>query len=601
MKRVWKRLSLEPEDIRNLRSRVNDNITLLNAFTVQQTRNDTTKLVRYQEDHKQQAILNWLTPIDYFPQQNDFLKQRQAGTGQWLLNSTQFKNWLEIKNQTLFCPGIPGAGKTILTSIVVEELSTRIQGDCSIAIAYIYCNFKRQDEQSSEHLLAALLKQLAQGRHHLSESVKALYERCKAEKAQPSVDDISTVLQSVAAEYSRVFILIDALDECQVNNGCLANLLSHISVLQSECSVNFFATSRFIPDITDRFERDVRLEIRANKQDVQRYVEGHIHELLRFVQRDPDLQQEISSEIVKAIDGMYVVSCSFETPANLTRFLLAQLHLQSLRGKRAPTAVRDTLKKLPTGSEAYDRTYSDAMERIERQLPDQAELAKEVISWITCAKRQLTTLELQHALAIKAYHTEFDEGNKPDIDDIISVCAGLVMVDKESGIIRLIHETTREYFERTQKEWFPTAEFDITASCVTYLLFSVFGKGSCSTDSRFEERMLLNPLYDYTTHYWGQHARQASSLHPKVLEFLQCKTKVEAAVQAMLARKRYSYHSKYSQEVPGQMTGLHLAAYFGITESVTKILQSVSVNSKDTEDRTPLSYAAEEGHAAVVK
>ena len=144
--------------------------------------------------------------------------------------------------------------------------------------------------------------------------------------------------------------------------------------------MNIFATSRIIPDITERFERDVRLEIRANRQDVQRYVEGHIHELPRFVRRDPDLQQEISSEIVKAIDGIYVTSCSFENSLNLTRFLLTQLHLYSLKEKRAPTAVRDTLKKLPTGSKAYDRAYSDTIERIEGQLSDQAKLAKEVLS-----------------------------------------------------------------------------------------------------------------------------------------------------------------------------------------------------------------------------
>ena len=370
VKRVWKRLCIEPEDIRNLRSRINDNITLLNAFTLGQTRNDTTKLLRYQEDQEQQAILDWLIPVDYFPHQNDFLRQRQTGTGQWLLDSTRLKSWVEAKNQTLFCPGIPGAGKTILTSIVVEELSTRIQGDCSIAIAYIYCNFKRQNKQSLEHLLASLLKQVAQGRRYLPANVKSLYDWCKAEKTQPSVDDISTVLRSVAAGYSRVFILIDALDECQVNNGCLANLLSHTSNLQSKCRVNSCATSRFIPDITEKFERDVRLEIRANKQDVQKYVEGHINELPRFVRRDQDLQQEISSKIVNAIDGIYVASYSFKISSNLTRFLLTQVHLHSLKGKRAPTAVRDALRKLPTGSEAYDRAYSDAMERIEGQLSD---------------------------------------------------------------------------------------------------------------------------------------------------------------------------------------------------------------------------------------
>jgi len=202
------------------------------------------------------------------------------------------------------------------------------------------------------------------------------------------------------------------------------------------------------------------------------------------------------------------------------------------------------------------------MERIEGQLSDQEELAKDALSWITCAKRPLTTLQLQHALAVRVGQAEFDEGNKPDIEDIISVCAGLVAVDDESGIIRLVHYTTQEYFERTQKKWFPTAEFDITAICVTYLSFTTFGGGFCRTDSSFEERLSLNPLYDYIAHYWGQHARQASSLHPKVLEFLQCTTKIEAAAQALLARKAYSSHLKYSQNVPKQITALHLAAYF---------------------------------------
>jgi hypothetical protein len=92
------------------------------------------------------TILNWLTPIDYTSQQNDFISQRQAGTGQWLLDSEQYQEWLEVKGQTLFCPGIPGAGKTILISIIVDDLNTRFYRDETIGLAYIYCNFRRQDE-----------------------------------------------------------------------------------------------------------------------------------------------------------------------------------------------------------------------------------------------------------------------------------------------------------------------------------------------------------------------------------------------------------------------------------------------------------------------
>ncbi|OCK74144.1 hypothetical protein K432DRAFT_430203, partial [Lepidopterella palustris CBS 459.81] len=479
VKKTWKRLSLEPDDIRNLRSRVNENISLLNAFTLRRAKDDTTKLVRYQEDQEQQAILEWLTPADYAPQQNDFLKQRQAGTGQWLLDSAEFKSWVETKKQTLFCPGIPGAGKTILTSVVVEELSIRSHSDNSIGVAYIYCNFKRQNEQTLEHLLASVLKQLVQARSTLPESVKSLYNRYKSKKTQPSVDDISTVLQSVAAEYSRVFIVIDALDECRAQ-GCRTQMLSKLSDLQTKCGTNLFATSRFIPEIIEQFKQGSSLEIRANARDVWGYIDGRISDLPSFVRNRQDLQQEIKTEIVKAVDGM---------------FLLAQLHLDSLIGKKSIKTVRSALKKLPAGSGAYDYAYDAAMERIEGQLSDQRDLAKQVLSWITCAKRPLTTIELQHALAVEVGEVELDEDNFSPIEDMVSICAGLVTVDEESRIIRLVHYTTQEYFERTQERWFSSAEADITTICVTYLSFTVFRSGYCPTDSCFEERLLLNPLY----------------------------------------------------------------------------------------------------------
>ena len=283
----------------------------------------------------------------------------------------------------------------------------------------------------------------------------------------------------------------------------------------------------------------------------------------------------------------------------LVRFLLARLHLDSLIGKKSVKALRAALEKLPVGSNAYDYAYDAAMERIEGQLLDQVDLAKQVLSWITCAKRPLTIEELQHALAVEIGEAELDMNNISPIEDLVTVCAGLVAVDEESHIARLVHYTTQEYFERTQTRWFPTAEADIVLICVTYLSFNVFGSGSCPTDSLFEERLLLNPLYSYIARYWGQHARQVSSLHSKVVEFLQCTTKVEAASQAMRAVEK-SWGTGYSQV--GRMTGLHLAAYLGITGSVAKMLQFTDVNSKDSVyNRTPLSWAADMGRVAVVE
>ena len=137
------------------------------------------------------------------------------------------------------------------------------------------------------------------------------------------------------------------------------------------------------------------------------------------------------------------------------------------------------------------------MDRIEGQVADQEGLAKQVLSWIICTKRHLTTSELQHALAVEVGEPELDEDNLTQIEDIVSVCAGLVTVDEESGIIRLVHYTTQEYFERTKKRWFLNIEADITIICITYLSFDAFQTGFCSTDKEFEARLQLHPFYDY--------------------------------------------------------------------------------------------------------
>jgi hypothetical protein len=269
------------------------------------------ELLRGQYDQEHDTILNWLTRIDYAPQQNDYIRRRQPGTGQWLLDSAEFQTWLYTGKQTLFCPGIPGAGKTILTSIVVDGLRNRFRNDKTIGIAYIYCNFRRQGEQKVDDLLASLLKELAQYQLSLSGIVRDLYDRHKDKRTRPSFDDISRALQSVASMYSRVFIVVDALDECQESDGCRSRLLLKVFNLQTKARANVFVTSRFIPEITEKFEGSTILKIRARDEDVRSYLDGHMITLPSFIREDPNLRGEIKTKIVDAVEGMYVHSHAF--------------------------------------------------------------------------------------------------------------------------------------------------------------------------------------------------------------------------------------------------------------------------------------------------
>ena len=290
-------------------------------------------------------------------------------------------------------------------------------------------------------------------------------------------------------------------------------------------------------------------------------------------------------------------------PVNVNlRFLLAKLHMDSLLSKPTPGDIEDALKHLPRGIRGLDTMYEQAMERINHQIEGSRTLANKVLSWITHTKRPLTSAELQHALAVRDGAVELNEKFVPEIEDLVSDCAGLVTVGKKSNIIRLVHYTTQEYFERTWTTWFPNAQMDITTTCVIYLSFDTFRTGFCPTDEDFKARLQSNPLYDYAARNWGYHARTVSE-EQLILSFLESEAKVSACSQAMMASKPYSSGLGYSQRVPRQMSGLHLAAYFGLENVMTALLKDgVDPDSKDTRwGQAPLSWAAEEGREAVVK
>jgi hypothetical protein len=247
--------------------------------------------------------MDWLSSDDFAAQHADYIARRQAETGRWFLDSSEFIEWVHGASQTLFCPGIPGAGKTMMAAIAVDYLHNAVRAP-DVGVAYLYYNYKRQAEQTTLHMLAAILKQLVQDRPSIAQPLLSLYSDHQVRRTRPNLGETFNILQSVLASYSKVYVVIDALDECPQRDGTRRQLLELCRNLQGQTDLRLMATSRHIPDIVQEFKDIPQLEVRASDADVKRFVVGKIGQLANCVRQDGDLQKLVQNKIVEAADGM---------------------------------------------------------------------------------------------------------------------------------------------------------------------------------------------------------------------------------------------------------------------------------------------------------
>jgi NACHT domain len=210
---------------------------------------------------------------------------------------------LEGKNKTLFCPGIPGSGKTMIASIAVNHLETSFP-DNKTGIAFLYCIYKRQENQSVDDLLASLLGQLAVWQSMVPKSIRELHDKHRKGKIpRLSQNEIREELCSIIKTYSRTFIVIDALDECKTDR-IRNELLSEIYKLQEGSDMRLMVTFR--PSVAPkRPSRVTEQEIRAHEEDIEEYLSGRMADLHSVVQENK-LQCKIKAHILTLVDGMYV-------------------------------------------------------------------------------------------------------------------------------------------------------------------------------------------------------------------------------------------------------------------------------------------------------
>jgi len=98
--------------------------------------------------------------------------------------------------------------------------------------------------------------------------------------------------------YTKVYIIVDALDECPEVNGTRVKLLKALRSLGR--SVNLMVTSRDLSSIEQQFRGAQRLRIRADNGDIAKYIENQLdlHPHLS------NLQGTVTHKIVNKARGM---------------------------------------------------------------------------------------------------------------------------------------------------------------------------------------------------------------------------------------------------------------------------------------------------------
>ncbi|KAJ6451155.1 ankyrin repeat-containing domain protein [Mycena sanguinolenta] len=544
-----------------------------------------------EEGEERARLIDWLSPINFFLRQEEIFRTRQENTGGWILEDPLFKKWETSSNdEILWCTGMPGVGKTVLASIVVDYLRAKGNGGNSAA-ACLYLNHKELQTQTLENLFAGLWRQLVVKKPIPGGSlVRKLYKDYLDMGTRPRTSDIYDALRSVVAQCSRVYLVIDALDEYPERER--RDLLKHIAVLGPTVGLIFTSRPNIHPgSLLSSGRKYIHLEVRGSSQDIRVYLAQQILDFPRlslYVKKSPELQDKIITKIELAADGM---------------FLLAKLHIESLSAAHNIHVIKTALENLP---KKLEDAYADTMHRINRLVEADRKLALATLTWVTKARRLLTVTELQDALAIELDSTVLNPDNRTDIDIILGVCAGLVVVETNTPIIRIVHFTTQEYLD----SHFSQGHTDITRLLLTYLAFNNLGTPYETPDSsgaRAFYDLERAPLIAYAG-YFLDHAELAkqdmetdvNSLRDIIISFLG--QPYLFTPLRWYARKVHGRNPWFFRDWPTSASALWVAASANLLEIATYLLAlGASPNSDGFEYVSALGIASYYGHIDMVE
>jgi Cdc6-like AAA superfamily ATPase len=280
-------------------------VTSIRCIT-EETKTSIDKL--HLSDH-QLKVINWLHAPDPSTNYNKALNQRHEGSGLWLLHNQVFETWKTQQNSFLWLYGIPGCGKTILSSTVIQALENT---GSHRPLLYFYFDFNDKEKQTHHNMLSALLSQLYSTSSDSSQmqALDSLFKSCQDGCRQPSTQSLCEVFLHILDQLKEVWIVLDALDECDTRKGLLPLIRN---VLQSDRrNVHLLVTSRPEHDIESEItgfaheDNMIKLQSSLTTNDIRDYVHTRVRkddDLKRWRSR-PKVQDEIETQLMKKANGM---------------------------------------------------------------------------------------------------------------------------------------------------------------------------------------------------------------------------------------------------------------------------------------------------------
>jgi ankyrin repeat protein len=295
----------------------------------------------------------------------------------------------------------------------------------------------------------------------------------------------------------------------------------------------------------------------------------------------------------------------------LDRFLKAELILNVLEHLETAKEVRDALNSLPP---TYDGCYEFTLKQIERKDTDQRNLAFKVLSWLSHALGGLTVTALQEALSVQAGDEKVDEEKQIPVDDLISVCSGLVVTDtvNDTQNIRLLHETASRYLKNIRSAGFPPGHEIILKACLAYLSLPEFSD-LCFFKIRADERARRHPFYEYAAKYWSGHVIQGnleSTFRDPIVNFLESNQRHSADEFLSSSRPsawgcdRGTPWTDFTKHSIGRRdTPLHAAAAYGLRMTVRYLIKKKGCEKdrRNNFGETPLHRAVQVGRTGTME